>query len=371
MPTPPLSRDLAEEAVARVEAELRAGFTPIGHGNGASAVEAAARKAIAEGWVRSNSSFQTRLRTARDRYHLEPDWSLYRAPRYQQPVPKIVLQVAGAPPQEASEPAGTPRRVLVIGDLHEDPRKPHRMQVLTWLARMASEERFERVIQVGDWSTNDSASTHEKGDSRQARFKPGFRDDLDNLTASHQAWRRGMAPDYRPRLDFLMGNHEYRFERFENAHPETYQTYTLSRDEIFAQFGWRVRPYGELFYVEQVGFAHHAVNGAGRAFGGKTGPQRAANESTIAIVGGHTHRRQSYDAPKIGPGGVITMVEVGCAMPWGEVETYVQSDHTPLGWWWGATVMTVQDGLITDLDFRSMRDIRDRFSDDGGDVRAA
>jgi hypothetical protein len=286
------------------------------------------------------------------------------------PVPTLLLRAAEPPPQEAMEPAGTARRVLCIGDLHQDPRKPHRMATLTWIARYASEERFERIIQMGDWSTNDSASSHEKGDSRQARFKPGFRDDLDNLMASHQAFRRGMASDYRPKLDFVMGNHEWRFERYENAHPEAHQTFTLERDQTFAQFGWRVRPYGELLYVEQVGFAHHAVNGAGRAFGGKTGPQRGANETTISIVGAHTHRKQNHDAPKIGPLGLVSMIEVGCAMPWGEIETYVQSDHSPLGWWWGVVPMTVQDGLVTDLEFKSMRAIRDRYSDEGADVRA-
>jgi hypothetical protein len=267
------------------------------------------------------------------------------------------------------EPQGLGERILVVGDLHQDPRHPDRLSVLTWIARYASEHRFSRIIQVGDWCSWDSCNQHDKNDTLASRLKPGIRDDMENLTQSHQAFRRGMSVDYRPKLDFLLGNHEYRLERFENAQPETAQTFTIARDEAFAQFGWRCRPYGELFYVDGVAFTHHPVNGAGRAFGGKTGPQRAANESTVPVVSGHTHRRQVHDSPKIGPSDVISMVEVGCAMPWGTVESYAK--HSMTGWWQGVVPMTVNAGQITDLAFVSMIELRRRYSDDGGDIRAA
>jgi hypothetical protein len=257
----------------------------------------------------------------------------------------------------------------VIGDLHQDPRSPHRLEVLTWAARYASQQRFDRIIQIGDWSTWDSVNQHDDNSTEAARYKPKIKDDQANLLASHQAFRRGISDDYKPRLDCLLGNHENRLERFENANPEAVGTYTRDRDETFAQFGWRTRPYGELFYVEGVAFTHHPVNGAGRAFGGKTGPQRAANEFTVPVVSGHTHRRQCHDAPKGGPVERISMVEVGCAMPWGEVEAYARMSLT--GWWWGVVPMTVQGGEITDLAFKSMISLRAEFSDDGSDVQAA
>jgi hypothetical protein len=123
-----------------------------------------------------------------------------------------------------------------------------------------------------------------------------------------------------------------------------------------------------MLYVEGVAFTHHPVNGAGRAFGGKTGPQRAANESTVPVVSGHTHRAQWHSAPKIGPIDVISMVEIGCALPWGVVENYAK--HGLSGWYWGAVLMTVHGGAITDLNFVSMLTIRSRYSDDGADVVA-
>jgi hypothetical protein len=225
------------------------------------------------------------------------------------------------------------------------------------------------VVQVGDWSTFDSVNIHDDNRTWAAKTKPGIKDDLDNLKRSHDAWRRGIDADYRPKLDFLQGNHEYRLERFENLNPEAQGTFTLSRDETFLQFGWRTRNYGELFYLDGVAFTHHPTNGAGRAFGGKTGPQRAANDSTVPVVSGHTHRRQVHDCPKIGPIDVISMVEIGCGLPWGTVESYAK--HGMTGWWYGIAPMTIRDGVITDLNFVSMLNLRDRYSDDGGDVKSS
>lgn len=353
---------------AEVEACLREGFTAEwipGPGNRQAVHEAAERHRKPDGTGISVQAYKGLLERARQA-GIEPDWSAYRPRRYHQPQPS--LSIAPAVPMDIGAPTGRAERILAIGDLHQDPRHPERLECLTWIARLASEQRFDRIVQVGDWSTFDSVNMHDKNDTRAARYKPSIRDDLDNLKASHAAYRRGMSEGYRPKQQFLQGNHEYRLERFENANPEADQTFTLARDETFAQFGWRTRPYGELFYCEGVAFTHHPNNGAGRAFGGKTGPQRAANETTVPVVSGHTHRRQVHDSPKIGPIDVISMVEIGCAMPWGTVESYASVATT--GWWWGVVPMTVQGGAITDLNFVSMLTLRDRYSDAGADVRA-
>lgn len=370
MPTPQLSAHAAEEAVALVDSVLREGFRPQGvHASVRSAVEVAAERAVQSGVVNHPTTFRKRLETALRLYGLEPDWGLWRPRQYQQPQPRAALHPAAPPEPALLRPDGAPQRVLAIPDLHQCPRHPHRLACLTWIARFASERRFDRIVQLGDWSTNDSVSRHDKNDTRKARLKPFIRDDLDNLVASHRAFRLGMADGYRPKLDVVLGNHEHRLETFENITPEAYGVHTGQRDEAFLQFGWRTRPYGEILYLNGVGFTHHPVNGAGRAYGGKTGPQRAANDALVPIVSGHTHRRQVHDCPKIGGHGVISMVEAGCAMPWGEVEDYAAL--SPLGWWWGVVSLTVWSGQITDLEFVSMLALRDRYSDEGGDAKTA
>lgn len=354
----PLDEKLAAEAVERVEAKLREGFRPPSlPGSGPAALTEAAEQAVRDGFVASVNAFKSRLNVAKDRDQLEPDWGLYRPARYTQPVPLAVVQPAVQ--HVAMPPSGPGERVLVIGDLHQDPRHPDRLPILTWIARHASEQRYDRIVQVGDWSSWDSVNQHDKNDTQKAKFKPAIKDDFDNLTASLQAWRAGMAPDYRPKQDVLLGNHENRLERFENANPEAWQTFTRQRDELFAQFGWRTRPYGEVFYVQGVGFTHHPVNGAGRAYGGKTGPQRAANESTVSMFSGHTHRLQLHSSPKIGPVDSVCMIEVGCAMLWGEVESYAA--HSLTGWWQGVVGARVQGGVVTDLNAISMLTLQDRY----------
>ena len=370
MAQPNLPLHLAEDAVARVDKALRAGYRPMGlPGAGPGAISVAGQEAIAEGAVKSHSTFESRVHRALELYGLEPDWSLYRPAIYQQPRPRIILTPVIPSEQAALVPDGRRERGLVIGDIHHDPRHEDRLEVMKWIARHASATRPDRIVQVGDWSSWDSVSAHDRNDTQKARYKPPISADMDNLTASHQRFRAGLADGYKPRLTFLQGNHEYRLERFENANPEAHQTFTVQRDQIFAQFGWQARPYGEIYYVQGVGFTHHPINGAGRAFGGKTGPQRAANETTIPMVSGHTHRRQAHDAPKIGPVASISMVEVGCAMPWGTVEDYAL--HAMSGWWWGVVDLTLSGGVIVDVAFLSMLTLRDRYSDDGADVRSA
>ena len=361
MPTPPLKREAVEDAVSRVEQKLREGYRPAGmtgsHGPGA--IDAAFEQAAMDGAANSREGFRARLNRGKELFGLEPDWSLYRPARYQQPVARQVIE-RGLPPEPVLlTPHGPAERVLVIGDLHQDPRHENRLDVLTWIARHASATRPDRIIQIGDWSTWDSCSAHDRNDTRKGHLKPSIKQDLENLQASLRAWRLGIDEGWRPKATMLMGNHEYRVERFENATPEAYGIHTLARDETFLQFGWQTRPYGELYYVQGVAFTHHPINGAGRAFGGKTGPQRAANDSLVPIVSGHTHRRQVHDCPKIGGAGLVSMVEVGCAMPWGEVEEYAA--HSPTGWFWGVCELTVQAGAIIDVNFLSMLTLRSKY----------
>ena len=121
MGTPPLNLEAARETMERVEVELRAGYRPRGMtGSGMGAIAAAAQKAVADGFVKTTSSFETRI-TRCAAMGLEPDWTLYRPQRYQQPVPRQVITPAAQP--VISTP-GHGSRLLVIGDLHQNPGQP-------------------------------------------------------------------------------------------------------------------------------------------------------------------------------------------------------------------------------------------------------
>ncbi|RAK51187.1 hypothetical protein [Phenylobacterium soli] len=369
MPTPPLRRELAEEAVARVEAQLRAGCVPLGFGGGKSAVEAAARQALEDGWINTVHAFANRVEAARKNYGLEPDWTLYRPARPQQPTPSVMLREAPAPEPSLAVPSGEPVQVLVIPDRHNDPRHEHRLACTTWIARLGSERRPSVVVDLGDAGTFDSCSRHDKNDTLRGRLKPSIRADLDNHLASLQAFEAGRAADWKPKRIKTRGNHEQRLWAFENEHPESEGTHTHTYAEHLLQFGWRERPFGELAYVEGVAFTHAPINGMGRPMGGKTATHRAGAMLTSALVHGHTHQLQVFNDAKMGHQERISVIQAGCALPWGEYESYAMTG--PGGWWWGCLMLTVWGGQIVDFEAISMLRLRDRYSGDGADRRAA
>lgn len=355
--------------MARVEAKLREGCVPRGHGLGRSAVEAAGAQAVDEGWVSTLGGFHRRVYSAKDRYGLEPDWTLYRPARYQQPVPSVHLRHAPPPNADLAAPTGDAVRVLVIPDRHNDPRHEHRLACTTWIARLGSERRPSVVVDLGDASTFDSVSRHDRNDTLRGRMKPPIKADLDNHVQALQAFERGRASDWKPRKIKTRGNHEQRLWLWENEHPESEGSHTHRYAEALLQFGWRERDFGEFAYVSGVAFTHAPFNGMGKPMSGKTATHRAGDLLTAPLVHGHTHSLNLYSAAKHGPIERVSVLQAGCALPWGEVEHYAA--HNPTGWWWGCLLMTVQGGQILDFEAISMLSLRERYSDAGGDVRAA
>lgn len=355
-----LKEKMCLEAVALVESFLRQGYAPKHSRNGQSAVEAAAREAITRGIVKTRSAFRSRLSIAEDR-GIVVDESCYVPARYVQPPPKAVIKPS-PPAPDAVLPQGPAEIVLAIGDLHQDPRHPHRVEVLKWIARFGADQNIPRVVQIGDWGTFDSVSGHERNDTMVGKTKPPIDRDLDNLEEGLAVWNTQKG-DWRPKQDVTLGNHEHRIWRYENANPESYGTYTNRLESAFASFGWRTTPYGQIRYIGGVGFTHHPTNAAGRAYGGKTGPQRAAGDAACSLVGGHTHRLNFHTAPKIGTQEAVQVMEIGCAIPTGEIEQYAK--HSITGWWHGVVVITCQGGHIVGHNAVPMTALRECYSDDG------
>jgi len=336
-----------------------------GYEPGKGAASECGRRGIKEGLLTNHIQCWQWLDRAKERLGIEPDETLYRQPRYQQPSPKLQLLPAAAPTYRPLD--GPSRRVLVIPDRHNDPRHPHRLAATTWIARYGSETRPDYVVCLGDSGTWDSCSRHDKNDTLKGRQKPFIKDDLDNMEAAEVAFERGRDKGWLPRKLKAKGNHEQRLWDFENQHPENEGTHTHRYAQTLLQFGWREQRFGEIFYIEGVGFTHSPLV-MGRAVGGKTGPLRSANDLCRTLVHGHTHRYHHYDAAKNDPMDKIAVISAGCALPEGEVEHYATHSGAT-GWRYGVLDLTVQAGEIVDFSWVSMRTLRDRFSDEGGDVQ--
>jgi len=348
-----------QAAIELVETCLREGFVPdrgSGGGNRTARAEAARRWQKPGGGGITLTGFVQLLERARQNGY-EPDWTIYRNQRYQQPVAK--REMLPAPPPLDYTPGGTPTRVLVIPDRHNDPRHPHRLEVTEWIARFGSDIRPTVVIDLGDSITMDSCSRYDRNDTLKGRHKPGIKADLDNHLEMLQAFERGRALDWKPKLIRTRGNHEQRLFDFENQHPENEGTHTHRYAQDLLQFGWMERPFGEIVYVNGCGFTHAPFNGMGKPMGGKTATHRAGALLCESLVHGHTHSFEVHNAAKIGPTDRVTVIQAGCALPEGEVEHY--ATHNPTGWSYGVLDMTVLNGAILDLAFVSIRTLKQRY----------
>jgi hypothetical protein len=337
-----------------------------GYEPGKGAFSEAGRRCVREKLFNNSIELWRHLEVAKERHGLEPDESQFRQFRYQQPAPKLQLLPAAEPVVPAA--IGARRRVLVIPDRHNDPRHPHRLLCTTWIARHGSEIKYDDVVCLGDDGTYDSCSRHDKNDTLKGRLKPFIRDDLDNFEAQEQHFERGRDPSWKPRKLKCRGNHNQRLWDFENQHPESEGTHTHRYAQLCLQFGWRERPFGEIFYIENVGFTHAPLV-QGKAIGGVTGVQRTSNGLCRSLVHGHTHKFHWYDAPKNDPRDLVEVVAAGCALPDGEVEHYATHGGST-GWRYGVLDITVEAGRITDHAWVSMRSLRERYSDDGADIAA-
>lgn len=344
-----------EQVIRLIEEALQDGFCPPNRGKD-GAIAAAARKAQESGLVKTHKAFRSRVEAARQR-HREPDWTLWRPPVYTRASPETVIDPYRL--MEASIPTGKRVTVCVIGDMHDDPRMDSKDRFL-WIGRWIASEAPDYVVQIGDWATFDSMSRHHERGSKEAQLAPSWPHDLESLYLSLGAMQKGMGGRGHAKFVITEGNHEKRVARYENANPNVGNALSVQWKGAVREHGWNVRPFGEYYFIEGVGFIHHPINGAGKAFGGETGNQRAGAKATFPIVHGHDHKREVISVSKIGPSPEVSVLSVGCSLPWGWVEEYAM--HAATGWWWGVTKLWIQDGMITDVSFTSMLEVEARFS---------
>lgn len=358
MSTPRLKREDAEGIIKAVEAALKKGFVPKGMTPRSGEIGAIAMAAVSLGISRETAS--SRIRTGQTYFNLEPDWSLYEAP-----TPEIVEV---APPKRPRvrvkvgntvKPEGHEYRVLGIGDLHDHPHLGNKDR-FRWIARYANEHRIQNIRQIGDWATFDSCSQYENYGTISGRMKPSFENDIDSLEESLGAFISQFDEDYRPNCKVTMGNHENRVYQWEDTHPETEGMFGLRLEQAFARGRFDYCQYGEWDFVGGVGFTHVPLTIMGKPYGGKMPSNMIGSDAMFSIVFGHTHKGFVMPRPKIGPQKQITVVNLGCALPYGHVEPYAKLSTT--GWTYGIYDLVIQAGDIRSHRFISMIELEKLYA---------
>jgi hypothetical protein len=327
----------------------------MGMGGGKSAVEAAAAEALQTGWITGRQTFHTRLRTAKDLHHIEPDWSLYRPRQYLHApagLPAVAFQEHVAEP----DPDGEPERCAVIGDAHDSPHLPDKSR-FRWLGAYIQEHGFTRVRATGDWLSLDCFSTHQDPASFAARTKPTFDMDMESFHESQRAFQVGL-DGHLLKKGITLGNHENRAARYDNAHPDG-TLHMVKLEEAFLQWGWRTTPYGEYVFVGGVGFTHIPFNAIGKPL---AAGQRA-NKAMFDTVHGDDHRATAMTDFKSGPVRSPTIYSAGTALPPGFIEGYANKGGST--WRSGICEATLWGGFVRKWSFEEMILLKRRYGRPG------
>lgn len=288
--------------------------------------------------------------------YVEIDWSQYRPRQY-------LHRPAGAPvvpPQDhlaEPDPEGEPLRIAIIGDAHDAPHLRDKSR-FEWLGAYINEHGFEHVVQIGDWWTMDCFSSFQDRSTFEGLAKPTFDQDRDSFHQSQDAFQRGLA-GHKPKKDVTLGNHELRAWRYSNLHPDGVNYGDLVT-EAFMQWGWRVTNYGEFRFINGVGFIHAPLQPASdKPYGGKTGGQRASNDTLFDIVRGDDHRVTISVGDKIGPVRAPSVYSTGTALPPGFIEGYARKGGSV--WRTGICEATIWGGTIRQFAFTDMHLLRRRY----------
>lgn len=247
-------------------------------------------------------------------------------------------------------------RVLAIGDAHDSPALPDKSR-FRWIARHAAKNRPDYVVQIGDFADFDSLSRHDAPGSLPQKTRPSYNVEmasLEEVLAIFYTEANGI------KFHVTLGNHEARILRYERSVAEIEGALWQPLMDMFARYNWRTHQEGEFLFIGAVGFVHAPRTLMNREYGGKT-MNAIANDSVMSTVFGHSHRGQVLHAPKIGPGGGITLVNLGTCLPTGYIKEYAKVAMS--SWTYGVYDLVIQGGRIISHSFHSMDELEQTYGD--------
>jgi len=99
-------------------------------------------------------------------------------------------------------------RVLAIGDSHDGPDIPDKSR-FTAMGAYARINNIEQIVQIGDFCSMDSMSTHDPNWTLKGHEKPSFKDDVNSFREALVAFDEGLA-GHNATKHVTLGNHEDR-----------------------------------------------------------------------------------------------------------------------------------------------------------------
>lgn len=189
-------------------------------------------------------------------------------------------------------------KILIIPDAHCTPGVDN--DRFLWAGKYIVEKQPDVIVCLGDFFDMHSYNQYDKPGSKSlegTRHKSDFTVGIEAQQAlfhSLHQYNKGLKKKYKPRLVFLLGNHENRISRFLEQHPQFEGQIGLD-DLQLQSFGWEVHPFLDIVEIEGIHFSHYFTNGVmGTPIGGDYAPKRIIQVLRGSGVAGHSHLLQVH-----------------------------------------------------------------------------
>ena len=238
---------------------------------------------------------------------------------------------------------------LIISDCQIKPGQD--LTYLNWIGQYIVEKKPDRVICIGDFADMPSLSSYDIGkktfEGRRYKddifaAKAGMISLLRPMLNFNQRAKQNKEKQYRPSMDFFMGNHEERIERAVNSDPKLEGV--LSTDDLeYKKFGWNVHPYLDVAVLDGVAYSHFFTSGImGRPVSSAAMLLAKKHQSCVM---GHVQDRQIAYARRA-DGRAMTAIFSGLSHPYEEDYLGPQGNNSWRGIW---MLHEVNDGSFDEM----------------------
>jgi len=261
-------------------------------------------------------------------------------------------------------------KTLVIGDSHASPG--HDNNRFEALGNFIIANRPENIVQIGDWGTYDSVSSHNRGNPRVQEGKR-LSDDLDVAKDAYakmmkpiNAYNKTQTDRHKKQYEFngvwFESNHENRIKRFVDENP-VLEGFVPEHDLVEAHNdGWNVVPWKYSISIDGVSFTHIPINdGNGQPIGGKYVARRAAEMFKHTVVFGHTHRFLVESISRIGDDNFSLIEGINVGWFGDYTPEYIEGHPGIANWWAGLVVLHHRDHGSVDIERISLDRIKREY----------
>uniref|UniRef100_A0A6M3L3Y3 Putative calcineurin-like phosphoesterase n=1 Tax=viral metagenome TaxID=1070528 RepID=A0A6M3L3Y3_9ZZZZ len=253
-------------------------------------------------------------------------------------------------------PTGVGRKHLVIPDCHVGPDQD--LSRFEWLGSLIVDEEPDVVVCLGDFADMHSFSYYDRG--KHSSWGSLYARDIDAVReAQSRLWDTVFATKahaYEPDTYMLLGNHEYRINRFADDFPALHGMIS-TRDLGYEQWWDHVVEYKDRVQIDGVWYSHALMTKTNRPAGVIHQAAACVRRVHGSMTVGHSHRRDFFE--EVGADGRRLMgLVAGCFFTHWEDYAGVNNRE----WWPGVVLKHRVDRGEYDHEWVSLGRLEEMYS---------